>query len=198
MSRVGIWRRRLWVWLVPLVVVLLNIGALLLYRAEYAGQVPALERRLQNARQELADLEAETRVVRRANQIARKNRNQLGRFYEDVLSTQSRRFTEVITEVKSLARRAGLQPSSFSYPTEELEDYGLIKRSIVFTVSGSYLDLRNFINLLELSQYFLTLEEVGLSGREEGVLRINLKVSMLFRQERVDLDAVSGATEAES
>src|SRR5262249_7156107 len=44
------------------------------------------------------------------------------------------------------------------------------KRSFVFEVDGTYLDLRKFINLLELSDSFLTLEAVSLSerGRRSG------------------------------
>jgi len=170
----------LWVWLFPLLFVALNLAALVLYRAEYAGQVPALERRVRNTRSELATLDAELSVMRSTNQRALLNRDQMNRFYKQILSTEKKRLTKVISEVKDLARRAGLDPSSFSYPNEDLEEYGLSKRSIVFTVSGDYSGLRNFLNLLELSDSFLTLEEIGLSGREEGELRINLKVSALF------------------
>ena len=55
-------------------------------------------------------------------------------------------------------------------------------RSVSFSVDGDYAGLRRFINFLELSDLFLTLEEVSLSGRtgESNVLRISLRVSTLF------------------
>jgi hypothetical protein len=67
-----------------------------------------------------------------------------------------------------------------SYPTEPLEAYGLRRRAFVFSVQGTYPDLRKFINLLELSDTFLTLEQVTLSESSGGALGIQLRVSTLF------------------
>ncbi len=57
-------------------------------------------------------------------------------------------------------------PRSITYPEEQIQQYGLIKRSFIFSVEGTYADLRKFINLLELSDSFLTLEDASLA--EEG------------------------------
>ena len=56
-----------------------------------------------------------------------------------------------------MARKAGLVPRSISYPEQEIQDYGLIKRSFIFSVAGTYVNLRKFITLLERSHSFLTL-----------------------------------------
>jgi hypothetical protein len=72
-------------------------------------------------------------------------------------------------------------PQAISYPDETIEDYGLRKRSFQFGVEGTYGDLRKLINLLELSDSFLTLESVQLSGSGTGNrLRIDLSLSTLF------------------
>ena len=54
-------------------------------------------------------------------------------------------------------------PRALNYPEEQIQQYGLIKRSFIFNVDGTYTDLRKFINLLELSDSFLTLESAGLT-----------------------------------
>jgi hypothetical protein len=65
--------------------------------------------------------------------------------------------------------------------------YGLVRRSIVFTVNGTYEELRRFVNFLELSDNFVTLEDVGLSERGSGGdLRIALRLSILVLAEGVD------------
>ena len=80
---------------------------------------------------------------------ARTNEQQVEQLYDERFSTRSRRLTGVTAEVKELARKAGLDPRSLSYPEEEIEEFGLIKRSFVFSVEGTYVELRQFINLLE-------------------------------------------------
>ena len=56
------------------------------------------------------------------------------------------------------------------------------RRTITFSVDGSYAQLRQLINFIELSDSFLILDEVSLRGNDvEGTpLRISLKLSTLF------------------
>jgi hypothetical protein len=97
-------------------------------------------------------------------------------------STRSERLTNISAEVERLARQAGLDPRSLTSPELDVAELGLTKRSFIFSVNGTYVELRRFINLLELSPSFLTLEEVKLSGGGEGgeELQISLRLSTLF------------------
>lgn len=183
-----IWRQRLWVWVPALLFFLLNAGAFSVYRLGYAGRVQSLEGSVENRREELEKLAAATRQEQALLNRIRTNYEDRARLYE-LFSTRSRRLTSVSTEVKSLARKAGLNPRAFTYGEEEVEQYGLIRRSFSFGVEGTYVELRQFINLLELSPTFLTLEDVTLAGRgeEEGPeLRMNLVLSTLFTQQAGD------------
>ena len=78
-----------------------------------------------------------------------------------------------------------MSTSGFQYPGEALEEFDLVRRSIVFSVEGSYQQLRRFIHSLERSDQFLILDEVGASDRgDEGSnLRVRLRVSTLFVEE---------------
>ena len=99
--------------------------------------------------------------------------------------------------MKTLAKEAGLVPRSLSYPEEQIEDYGLIKQSFVFSVQGSYAALRKLIHLIETSRSFITLEEVTLTGNAEGPeLRIDLTLSTLFAKTAEDGGAAVPATPA--
>lgn len=178
-----LWRRSVARWLPALAGLALALLLFAVYLGRFAGRVEVGEEALDGGRQQLAALLAERRRIE--SELARvgDNRTRLAQFYDQRLSTESRRLTRIIAEVKELARRSGLEPQAISYPDETIEDFGLRKRSFVFGVEGTYADLRKLINLLELSDSFLTLERVDLSGegqRGGGRLRIDLGLSTLF------------------
>jgi|GEM_PF-1258354 len=169
-SRGDIWRQRLWVWATALAFVALNGIGLLVYLVAYSDRVKTLELDLHDQGKQLADARAARLHSEGLLRQARVNRERIWQLYDEHFSTRRRRLTGVTAEVKELAKRAGLVPRSISYPEEQIQQYGLIKRSFIFSVEGTYADLRKFINLLELSDSFLTLEDAALSeeGRHEG------------------------------
>ena len=181
-----IWRLRLWVWVPALLFFLANAVAFSVYRFGYADQVQSLEADLGEAQKQLQPQLLKRKELERRLQRAGAAEVAVKQLYDQQFSTRSQRLTRVTSEVKSLARKAGLNPRTLSYPEQALEDYGLVKRSFVFTVEGTYLELRQFINLMEHSDSFLTLESVSLSeaSQETGPeLRMSLKISTLFSQE---------------
>ena len=185
-----IWRQRLWIWLPALLFFLANAVAFSVYRFGYAGQVQSLESDIESVReQQLKPLEQKRAVLERRLQRARAAETEIQRLYKDRFSTRRQRLTHATDEVKRLARQAGLNPKAISYPQQEIEDYGLVKRSYIFSVEGTYAELRSFLNLLELTDSFLTLEAVTLSeesGDEGPELRMNLTLSTLFARESMD------------
>lgn len=185
-----IWRQRIWIWLPALLFFLANAIAFSVYRFGYAGQVQSLEAEVESRRdQDLKPLEQKRTVLERRLQRARAAETEVQRLYADRFSTRSQRLTRATDEVKRLARQAGLNPKAISYPQQEIEDYGLVKRSFIFSVEGTYAELRSFLNLLELTNSFLTLEAVTLSEetRDEGPeLQMNLTLSTLFARESED------------
>lgn len=179
-----IWRQRLWVWLPAAVFFLANVAAFGVYRLGYAGDVQSLERSFDERRGELRDVEGRRRELERLIGGARQNRQRITQLYEERFSTRRRRLTGITAEVKKLATQAGLSPRDLTYPEETIEDHGLVERSFIFGVEGTYLELRKFLNLLELTDSFLTLEEINLTGGSGGPeLHINLSLSTLFSRE---------------
>lgn len=181
-----IWRLRLWVWVPALLFFLANAVAFSVYRFGYADQVRSLENDLGEVQKQLQPLSLKRKELERRLQRAGAAEAAVKQLYDERFSTRSQRLTAVTTEVKTLARKAGLNPRSLSYPSKDIEDYGLVKRSFVFAVEGTYLELRQFLNLLELSDSFLTLEAITLAeaGADQGPeLRMNLTLSTLFSQE---------------
>jgi Tfp pilus assembly protein PilO len=181
-----IWRLRLWVWVPALLFFLANAVAFSVYRFGYADQVQSLEAGLGETQKQLQPQVLKRKELERRLQRAGAAEVAVKRLFDEQFSTRSQRLTRVTSEVKSLARKAGLNPRTLSYPEEELEDYGLVKRSFVFPVEGTYLELRQFINLMEHSDSFLTLESITLSEASKDTgpeLHMSLRISTLFSKE---------------
>lgn len=193
MSRSGrIWRRHLAFWVPALAFFLLNLAFFSAYRLVYAGRVEGLRGTLEEREERLESLREQSAELTALVATARGSRERLQSLYSDRFSTQRARFTAVTSEIRELARRAGLQPAAMSYPSEEVEEYGLVKRYFTFGVSGTYAELRQFINLLELTPSFVVLEQVTLSGGEGAELDIRLNLSTLFVEEDRVPDLVAG------
>ncbi|HEV2855435.1 MAG TPA: hypothetical protein VHC97_21765 [Thermoanaerobaculia bacterium] len=188
-----IWRQRLWVWVPALLFFLANAGAFAVYTVGYRGRIDALQEELDSQEGTLKQLAAEQRDAQTMLNRVRTNEQQVEQLYAERLSTRSRRLTGVTAEVKDLARKAGLVvPRTLSYPEEEIQEFGLIRRSFVFSVQGTYVELRKFINLIEVSRSFLSIDEVTVTGNEAGAeLNISLRLSTLFAR-----DATQGAAVA--
>lgn len=185
-GRDEIWRLRLWIWLPALLFFLANATAYVVYRFGFADRVESLEEDLASTQKKLAPEAAKRVRLERLIERSRRNDVEIARLYEERFSTRSQRLTQVTAEVKKLAQAAGLNPLLMNYGDEAIDDYGLVSRSFSFAVDGTYLELRKFINLLELSESFLTLEEVTLAGdaNEQGPeLHIRLTLSTLFARE---------------
>lgn len=192
-----LWSGRARLWALALAFFLLAAAALGVYRLRFAGEAEASEGSLTRGRQALAALTRDRETLERDLRRVRANREMLAAFYSQRLATESERLTRIIAEVKDLASRAGMLPQEISYPDTQIESFGLRRRGFVFGVEGRYADLRRLLNLLELSQSFLTLEEVTLrEGGGGGTLRIDLSLSTLFADP--DADPLDGAGPAQA
>lgn len=182
MSGTSIWRRRVRWWLPALAFLLLNIGALATFRLVYAGRVEAEQARFERASDALRRVRSNRRELEQWAERARAASGKLDTFFGSRLGTEAQRLTATLAEVKRLARSAGLDPTSISYDGEEVEDLGVVRRSIRFTVEGGYVELRRLINLLELTDTFITLEQISLTenAKAGAKLRINLTLASLF------------------
>ena len=191
-----IWRQRLWIW-VPALVFFLANAAFAVYELGYAGRIDSLNDTLSTQQTQLRDLGDKRKQMETMIARVRSNEAQVEQLYTDRLSTRRLRMTSVNDEVKKLAREAGLVPKAISYPEEEIQEYNLIRRSFNFSVQGTYAGLRKFVNLLETSHSFLSVDEASVANSSEGPeLRIDLSLSTLFARDDQDEPAPTPAETA--
>jgi Tfp pilus assembly protein PilO len=196
-SRGEIWRQHLWIWVPALLFFLANATAFSVYKLGYAGQVAKLDDDIHAQAARRRELNGQYQQLKTMIARVKTNQEQVQQLYAERFSTRSRRLTTITQEVKDLAKQAGLAPRAISYPEKEIQDYGLLKRSFVFSVQGTYPALRKLINLLETSRSFIAIDELSVGSNTEGPeLRIDLTLSTLFAMTAEDGAAAVPATPA--
>jgi hypothetical protein len=176
------WNQNLRLWLLPAVFFLLMVAFLTLFGLKFADEAQVARNRLARRTEELDTMRAQRELVEGTVGRIRASEEGLADFYGRRLSSESQALTRIIAEIKDLCDRAGIPPTSLSYEKQSLEGQDVFRRTITFAVNGSYAQLRQLINFIELSDSFLILDQVGLRGNDvEGTqLRISLRLSTLF------------------
>lgn len=195
-----IWREKRILLIVLGVLLAANTVFFFTYRVRYQSRLDDLDQRLETAEKSLADARASRATTERRIQGYRKTEADIAQVYDQHWSTQSKRFTTLVAEVKRLCGASGLVPQSFSFDQGEVKntpgisgvptrsrmrgDLGAREVGMSFDVHGTYEQVRRLINLFELSNQFVIIDRVGLSSSQEGDLSLNIHVKTLFRDER--------------
>jgi len=181
-----IWREKRWLLITLSVLFLANVLYFFTYRIRYQARVDELQDSLDQARQQLT--QAQHKRGRAEASLAAFNKidEHIQTIYTDRWSTPRQRLTDLLIEVERLERRSQLVPraTSFAQVTEE-KDFGATSMSLVFSVQGTYAQIRQLINLLELSPHFIIIDEVLLSDTSTTsgqALTMNLRLKTLFHE----------------
>ncbi|MFP5245740.1 MAG: hypothetical protein ACLGH0_03515 [Thermoanaerobaculia bacterium] len=184
------------------VLLLANLVFFFTYRVQYQSRLDALDTRLEELERQVDEARLARIKTERTLQAYRKVESDVQQIFNQHWSTQTRRLTLLISEVKRLAVASSLIPQSYSYERGDVkpvttggrnkETVGASEVSMGFSVRGSYEQARRLINLLELSRQFVIIESIGLVAGEGDVLTLNLRLKTIFRDDSEGDDA-SGA-----
>ena len=92
-------------------------------------------------------------------------KSQISGFYKDRFASTD---SDLTNELGKLAAQNGIKIQQASYKQEEAESSGIIPVSIQGSFSGDYLQLVRFINTLERSKMFFTVDSVELANEGAG------------------------------
>lgn len=179
------WQQNLKLWLPPALFVGIMVVLLVLFAAKFADEAEVARSRLAKRTEELDEIRTRRESAEAIVNQIRDSEEGLEDFYGRRLSSESQALTRIIAEVKDLCERAGVPPTALSYEKQTVEGQDVFRRTITFAVDGSYAQLRQLVNFLELSDSFLILDQISLRGADvEGApLRISLRLSTLFTSE---------------
>ena len=187
------WRSRWWWWALPLLFCILNGIFLWLHRTASSSGFRQIQDELAREQVDLEDLGEVRDRLAGMLETAERNRAGVTNLYDDRLATEEARLTSLILEVKRLTRKAGLEPPNLAYGEVKIEEFGLVRKSIVFGVGGTYAQIRQLVNLLELSDLFLILDEIRLREADGSRLSIDLRISTLFAVPKAGEASVTGS-----
>lgn len=179
---IAFWKeRRIWILLVATVLVL-NIVFFFTYRVRYEQRVDDARARLEQTKEQLAS--AKARRVDFEQQLgAHKTMvDTIATVYDIWWSTPDKRLTKLIVELRALVAKCGLTVESVSYSRPGASDEITTPMEMSFTVRGSYMQLRQLINLLEVSDQFVIIDSVSFAGDQpDGSISLNLRLRTLFK-----------------
>jgi len=103
-------------------------------------------------------------------------------FYYEILGSKEERILKILQQVDSLADRYNLLKRDLIFTHKELEKEKAIQFDIVFPLRGSYSDIRDFINDIEKSAYFLIINQIELANpdKSEDIITLNVHLRTYF------------------
>ena len=174
------WRRVIQVALVALLVVdvLFFILGFLPSGQSFAGQKSELEK----LREDLKARQSAVAHLKKVEAALSDARAQGDQFYTTKFLPQTTGYSRVMEEVDKLAKSSGVKKGSVAYAASEVKNRpDLIAVDITTTVEGEYGKIVQFVNQLEQSPMFLTVDSLGVSTGQTKIVRLALKLVTYFR-----------------
>jgi len=178
------WRRLIQIALVALLVVdvLFFILGFMPSGQSFTGQKSDLEK----LRDDLKVRQVAVAHLKKVEAALADSRQKGDEFYTTKFLPQTTGYSRVMEEVDKLAKSAGVKKGGVAYAAAEVKNRpDLIAVDITTAVEGDYGKIVQFVNQLEQSPMFLTVDSLGVStGQTQGqakIVRLALKLVTYFR-----------------
>ncbi len=143
--------------------------------------VGSAESRQTQLNQMFAEYRKKTRDVEPMRDMPKKialAKTQIGDFYKDRFAAKD---SELTTELGKLAAENGIHILSAKYKEEDPETSGIVPVEIQGSFAGDYLQLVRFINTVERSKMFFTVDGVDLAGESKGPVHLSIMLHSYLR-----------------
>lgn len=147
----------------------------------FSPLVGSAESRQTQLNQMFAEYRKKTRDVEPLRGMPQKvvlAKNQIGDFYKDRFAAKD---SELTTELGKLAAENGIHILSAKYKEEDPETSGIVPVEIQGSFAGDYLQLVRFINTVERSKMFFTVDGVDLAGESKGPVHLSIMLHSYLR-----------------
>jgi Tfp pilus assembly protein PilO len=147
----------------------------------FSPLVGSAESRQSQLNQMFAEYRRKTRDVEPLRGMPQKitlAKTQIGDFYKDRFAAKD---SELTTELGRLAAENGIHILSAKYKEEDPETSGIVPVEIQGSFAGDYLQLVRFINTVERSKMFFTVDGVDLAGESKGPVHLSIMLHSYLR-----------------
>lgn len=171
-DRLGLIGGVLGVWLAA------NLVMAFLVNLPRTESVASLKEATDNFRQARIRREHSVQSLRQQYTRVMDGRRTLDTFYRDVLSTKQDRMTAFQGELRDIAVKFHIDPSTITYAKEESKKDQIVKFSATMPLNGSYENLRQFMSAIENSDNFMTISNILLADSKEGGVILGLSITV--------------------
>ncbi len=142
------------------------------------GSADSRQLQLNTMRVELIRKTHDVEPLKGMDQKIVKAKGQIGLFYKDRFAAKD---SDLANELGKIAAQNGVHIQSATYKEEDAETSGIVPVSIEGNFSGDYLQLVRFINALERSKLFFTVDGVELAGESTGAVKLQISMHSYLR-----------------
>lgn len=155
----------------------LNLAFAFAVNTPRASEVATLSADVQHLGREIQKKTADVDRLRPEHGRVLRGRSNLEVFYDEVLSTKQERLIDFQREIREIAQKFNINMEAISYPREILANK-VTKLGAAMPLTGSYENLRSFLETIERSENFIIIESIQLSSSKEGGVILSLTVSL--------------------
>ena len=169
--------------------VLLNVAVYFTFTLPRTQKRRNLDERLKVAQAEVA-LERQRMDALRAHfELINANNRDTTEFYRRRIGRRDTTMVPLLRDLEAMARSRGLKVASQSYGVEPVKGLELERFVVKLPVKGTYREVLAFVEELERSSRFVTLDEVRANAQSEGEIEVQLALSCYFRSSSSEVGA---------
>jgi Tfp pilus assembly protein PilO len=163
--------------------VLANLVAAGMVFKPLGGSPEDLQRRLVQLGAEVQQRQASLDRLHNLVQTVEKTRSQADQFFSEYFLDSRTAASAIVSELTTLAKEAGIKDKEHSFAAEPVEGSDTLEMmNIEGHYEGTYANLIHFVNLVDRSPRFLTIESLQATPQQsQGLLNISLKLNVFVR-----------------
>ncbi len=160
------------------------ITALVVFKP-WGGSPEDLQRRLAGLQGDIARRSDAVEHLRKLVETVENTHGEADRFMSKYFLDRSTAYSTVLSELNQLAQQADIHPKGDSFVIEPIEGSDSLAIMVITgNYEGTYADLVQFVNLLDRSSRFITIESLQATPQQaQGTLAVIVKLSIFVRGE---------------
>jgi Tfp pilus assembly protein PilO len=164
---------------------LANLVAAAVVFRPWGGSPEELQGRLAGLRVDVQQHKQTIERLEKLVQTVEKTHAEADRFLSTYFMDRRTAYSTVLSELNELAKEAGIKPKEHSFTTEPIEGSDTLAIMVITGhYEGTYADLIQFVNQLDRSPRFITIESLQAAPQQsQGILNVILKLNVFVRGE---------------
>ena len=167
------------------VLLLANLVAAAVVFRPWGGSSEDLQLRLVQLRADYRQRRETVERLQKVVQTVEKTQAEADRFLAKYFLDRRTAYSTILSELNTLAQEAGIKPKEHSFTAEPIEGSDTLGTMVITGhYEGTYADLIHFVNLIDRSERFLTVESLQATPQpSQGTLNVVLKLNVFVRGE---------------